>query len=559
MFVKITTSGPRQYVKLVEAYRDATGASRQRVVATLGRLESVRSGESNALVNGLLRAAGKPTLEEGTGEVAFAPALSVGDTWLLSALWKELGFADAFRRVLRSRRQFDAERLLRVMVFNRLCDPESKLGILRWLEGTLVPDVTSEAVTHQQLLRTMDTVAACAEAMESALAGLLRPLIDQELSIVFYDLTTLRTEGATEMPGEVRHFGLAKEGGIARQVMLGVVQTAEGLPIHHEVFEGNAAETATLVPTIQKVLARYPIRRVVLVADRGLLSLDNLEAIREIRVGDQPLEFILAVPGRRYGEFDTLLADFHAHSCQAAREEVVGELAWQGCRLIVAHRPEVAAEQGRERDERIAALEADAARWAGKLDGQDAGARYRGKKLSDAGTTARFYKAVSDAHLAHIIKVSLGSELFAYDVDPKALARARLMDGKLILVTNMPDHTPAEIVARYKALSDIERGFRVLKSEIEIAPVFHRLPNRIRAHALICFLALVLYRVLRLRLKARDSTLSPERALEIVRRIQFHQITLHQRQSASGLSAMTLEQKDLFATVRLPEPSTKAL
>ena len=559
MFVKLTTSGPRQYVKLVEAYRDSAGVARQRVIATLGRIEAVRAGEADSLVNGLLRAAGKPSLEDGTGNVSFAPALSVGDTWLLTALWKELGFADTFRRLLRNRRQFDAEHLLRVMVFNRLCDPESKLGILRWLEGTLVPDVAADSVTHQHLLRTMDTLADCADTLDDALAGLLRPLIDQELSIVFYDLTTIRTEGGTNLPEDVRHFGLSKDGGISRQVMLGVVQTAEGLPIHHEVFAGNTGEAGTLVPTIEKVLVRYPIRRVVLVADRGLLSLDNLEAIRALRVGDQPLEFILAVPARRHGDFDTLLAEFHEQTCLTATDEVVGELEWQGFRLVVAHRPDVAAEQGALRDERIAVLEADAAKWAGKLDGQDTGNSYRGKKLSDAGTTARFYKAVSDAHLANIIKVNLSADVFTYDIDERALNRARMMDGKLILVSNMPDHTPAEIVVRYKALADIERGFRVLKSEIEIAPVFHRLPNRIRAHALICFLALVLYRVLRMRLKAKDSHLSPERALEIVRRIQFHQITLHQRQSASGLSAITPEQQELFATINLPEPSAKRL
>ena len=372
-------------------------------------------------------------------------------------------------------------------------------------------------------------------------------------------MTTVRSEGGTDLPGDVRHFGLAKEGRITRQVMLGVVQTAEGLPIHHEVFAGNTGETSTLVPTIEKVLARYPIHRVVLVADRGLLSLDNLQAIRAIKVGDQALEFILALPARRYGDFDTLLAEFHQQTCLAATEEVVGELEWQGLRLVVAHRPDLAAEQGRVRDERIAALAADAARWAGKLDGHEAGQAYRGKRLSDAGTTARFYKAVSDAHLANIIKVDLSADVFTYDIDARALNQARMMDGKLILVSNMPDHAPAEIVTRYKALADIERGFRVLKSEIEIAPVFHRLPNLIRAHALICFLALVLYRVLRMRLKARDSQLSPERALEIVRRIQFHQITLHQRQSASGLSAITPEKKDLFATIDLPEPSTKRL
>jgi hypothetical protein len=285
------------------------------------------------------------------------------------------------------------------------------------------------------------------------------------------------------------------------------------------------------------------------------LSLDNLEAIRTIRVSNQPLEFILAVAARRYGDFDTLLADFHRQRCLGARDDVVGELQWQGFRLVVAHRPDRAVEQGQARDARIVALEADAATWTGKLDGQEAGNTYRGKKLSDAGTTARFYKAVSDAHLANIIRVDLSAQVFTYDIDE----RARMMDGKLILVSNMPDHAPAEIVARYKALADIERGFRVLKSEIEIAPVFHRLPKRIRAHALICFLALVLYRVLRMRLKARDNHLSPERALQIVRRIQFHQITLHQRQSASGLSAITPEQKELFDTIKLPEPSARTL
>lgn len=173
------------------------------------------------------------------------------------------------------------------------------------------------------------------------------------------------------------------------------------------------------------------------------------------------------------------------------------------------------AERTAARDEPIKALELKAQGWAGRLDRQDAGARYRGRKLSDGGVTARFHQAVSDAKLSRIIKLDLRSALFTYDIDEKALALARLMDGKLLLVTHVTDLSSTEIVSRYKALADIERGFRVLKSEIEIAPVFHRLPDRIRAHALICFLALVLYRVLRMRLKAKDSPYSPERALEI--------------------------------------------
>src|SRR5690606_2155369 len=127
------------------------------------------------------------------------------------------------------------------------------------------------------------------------------------------DLTTIRAEGGSTQDGDVRQFGMAKEGLIARQFMLGVVQTAEGLPIYHEVFDGNASETKTLLPTLTTVLERFPsVRRLILVADRGLLSLDNLTALSAVRLANgQQLEFILAVPGRRYGEFTGLLDAFH--------------------------------------------------------------------------------------------------------------------------------------------------------------------------------------------------------------------------------------------------------
>ena len=104
----------------------------------------------------------------------------------------------------------------------------------------------------------MDALVDHHEAVDGVVAGLLRPMIDQDLSVVFYDLTTIRAEGASTQDGDVRQFGMAKDGLIARQFMLGVVQTAEGLPIYHEVFDGNASETRTLLPTLATVLARFP-------------------------------------------------------------------------------------------------------------------------------------------------------------------------------------------------------------------------------------------------------------------------------------------------------------
>ena len=111
---------------------------------------------------------------------------------------------------------------------------------------------------------------------------------------------------------------------------------------------------------------------------------------------------------------------------------------------------------------------------------------------------------------------------FSYDLDANALAKAELMDGKLLLVTNVADLRPEQVIERYKSLADIERGFKVLKSEIGIGPVYHRLPQRIRAHAMICFMALILHRVMRLRLREARASISPERALAALQRIQQH-------------------------------------
>ncbi len=557
MFLKITRSGPRQYLQLVEAFRDDAGKAKHRTLVTLGRLDQL-TDSLDSVISGLLKVTGRPDfLNAPLPAVEFESARALGNVWALNELWESLGFGELRRVFRKTRHSIDVEALLRVMVFNRLCDPESKLGVLRWLDTVAMPGVEVESITHQHLLRSMDALVDHQTEIDAVVANLLRPLIDQELSVVFYDMTTIRTEGTSDQEGDVRRFGMAKEGLIARQVMLGVVQTGDGLPIYHEVFAGNTAESPTLLPTLKTVLERFPsIRRVVLVADRGLLSLDNLEALSEIRLeSGEPLEFVLAVPGRRYSEFAELLDTFQVQ-CADAEQEIVSELPWRGLRLVVAHDPEVAKDAQALRRERMEALEAQANAWVGKLDAQDAGVKARGKKLSDSGAKARLYHAVKEAHLANIIRVDLKNELFAYEIDHDALALAELMDGKLLLVTNTPDLSPQGVLDRYKSLADIERGFRVLKSEIEIGPVFHRLPERIKAHAAICFIALILYRVMRQRLSSADAQLSPERALQELQKLQHHQIRINQAERpVTGISRLSETQDRVFAALRLKKPT----
>ena len=548
MFVRINKSGGRRYLQVVEAYRNEAGQPRHRVVANLGRIDGMEDGHLDALIRGLCRVAGRD--EPAAPEITHAPAKAFGDVFALHALWKDLGFDRALGRGLRSgKRKLDAEALVRAMVFNRLCDPTSKLGCLRWLDTVAMPEMPTK-VEHHHLLRAMDALMDHVDRVEADLAKQIRPLVDRDLTVVFYDLTTVRIHGEGEVEEDIRAYGMNKEtGGIARQFVLGVAQTAEGLPLMHTVHPGNVAETKTLQAMLATVLQRFPIERVILVADRGLLSLDNIDALTSLaKEGGRTLEFILAVPARRYND---LVETFQALGFD---KDGLAEGRFSGHRLIVAHDPVRGAEQSQRRRERIAELEAMADKMTGKLDAQDAGKTAKGRRASDRGAYSRFTRAVAEAELTRFLKADLNADRFNWSVDEDTIAEAELFDGKLALISNASDLSPAEIVTRYKGLADIERGFRVLKSDIEIAPVHHRLPDRIRAHAMICFLALVLYRVMRMRLKAKGHSASPRTALDLLERIQRHTTSIGER-TLDGLSTITPEQLELFDTLNLPKPA----
>lgn len=546
MYTRITKSGGRSYLQLVEGYRTEAGAVRQRVVANLGRLDQLQPKDLDPLINGLNRALGR------TDNTSFAPeyesSKAFGDVFVLNELWQQLGFSRVIRKALRSsRRGFDAEALVRAMVFNRLCAPDSKLGCLDWLQTTAIPNMPDQ-VSHAHLLRTMDALMDNAVEIEDLMAEQMRPLLDQQLSVVFYDLTTVRIHGEARLEDDLRLHGMNKEtGGIARQFVLGVVQSAEGLPLMHTVHPGNVAETKTMKSMLAQVLKRCPVERVILVADRGLLSMDNVAELTTLADdASRKLQFILAVPARRYAEL-----------CETFESLVfnngIAESEFLGHRLVVAHDAQRAAEQAMRRRERIQEQVEFAENLVKKLDAQDEGVSQKGRRASDRGAYSRFTRSVSDAELTRFIKADYQAEMFSYEVDEAAISKAERFDGKLVLLTNVLDFEAKEVVYRYKSLADIERGFRVLKSDLEIAPVFHRLPERIRAHALICFMALVIYRVMRMRLKEYACKLSPKTALELLNRIQRHRATVGDR-AYSGISKTTPEQIDIFKALGVPTP-----
>ena len=291
-------------------------------------------------------------------------------------------------------------------------------------------------------------------------------------------------------------------------------------------------------------------------------ELSKLQAQLKKDGRDVAVEYILAVPAARFGDFADDLQKLH--KSQDATQEWCAETTWNDSRLVVAHDPVAANRRTTVRDKTMAELVKLGQQCGVKLDAQDESKRTgkkntsKGRPMSDSGTKARFYHAVKDAHMAHLIKVDLKAELFSYTIDEDKKRYLELLDGKLLLITNT--NTPApEVVQRYKSLADIERGFRVLKSDIEIGPVYHRLPQRIRAHALVCFLTLVLYRVMRMRLKAAKRSESPSTLLESLKRIHQQTVQSGDGKTLTGLTQMTPAQKSLFAALDLTPPAPSDL
>ena len=557
VFIKITKSGPRRYVQLVESFREE-GRVKQRTLASLGRLERI-APEVESIVGGLRRLVSGEEKTEAIDPalVDFAPARSLGDVWTLDALWKSFGLDrldDVFRR-RGSPRRTAVEAMLRVMVFNRLCDPASKLGILRWLETTSVPGIDSESVRHQHLLRAMDALIEHHGEVDELVAELLLPHVDTELSAVFYDLTTIRAEGLSEQEGEVRRHGISKEGGIRRQFVLGVVQTAEGLPLHHEVHEGNVAEVRTLKGTLERVMARFPIRRVIAIADRGA------------DVGGQP---------RRAPVDDDALGRATRVRARRARSSLrrVRRPCWPAARRTL--RGFERGDGGRARVERTTTDRRARSRAGGRARRETRGDDRRprsagervGRQAREAGPRQARPRtpALGRRGAGEVLPRGARGEAGEHHPGRSQERALQLRHRREGAPTRRTDGREAgsgdergglgagEIIERYKSLADIERGFRVLKSEIEIGPVHHRLPDRIRAHASVCFLALILHRLMRSKLREGLSALSPERALGQLGRIQHHRVTLGERPH-EGVTTLTGEQSELLDVLGVEKPA----
>jgi transposase len=547
--VKRTKRGESvRYLQLAHNGRNERGVPVARVIHNFGREDQLDREALRRLVRSIQRfLGGEETLRASTPEgFRFLGAPEAGGPHVLDALWSQLGIGKAIARVAgRGRGRSGVERAIFAMVCQRCLEPASKLEATRWLGRDVVLDGVA-AVSDDELYRAMDFLLACAERVQESVFFSLANLLNLEVDVIFFDTTSTYFEvdvdgdDEREPAGEgrpLRRLGHSKDHRPdLPQVVIGLAVTREGIPVRVWVWPGNRNDQ-TLVEQVKADLAGWRLGRAVYVVDSGFSGRDNLRHLRaggghyiagiKLRSGMPETEQALS----RQGRYRTV-----KHNLRV-KEVRVGD-GDAAVRYVVCNNPAEAERDRARRQQRLERIEAELARLAEQRQRAttkaEREAHLRGEcALREHPTLSRYLRQTKSGQLA---------------LDRARIAAEERLDGKYLLTSSDPSLSAGDVALGYKQLAEAERSFRDLKGTLLLRPVFHRKDDRIRAHVLICFLALVLVRLAETRTGETWRTT----------RAELGQIRQGHFQSGDGdftqTSELTRRQRDLHAVLGVPEP-----
>lgn len=491
-----------RYVQIAHN-RKVEGVTRAEVLVNLGREDALdRNGLARlvASINRYLGVSAEPLDVGITGErLTVAGSRPLGTVYLLDGLWRMLGVDTALRQVLGSRRlATDVERVLFALVANRCVDPMSKLSAAEWAScDVAIPGLAG--MDEDQAYRAMDVlVDADAQAqVQEAVFFAVANLLNLEVDVLLFDTTSTYFERDAEEEGDdaFRCYGHSKDHRKdLPQVVIGLAVTKEGIPVRCWCWPGNTTDV-TVLPQVKDDLRNWRLGRVVTVVDRGFSSEANLAYLKRagghyiagerMRDGSALVEAALSRQGRYQQVRDNLRV-----------KEVHLDLA-PDRRWIICHNPDQAERDKQQRDHALEAVQHELDRIKALRDKATTKKTTTNKK-SDAKPTVE--PAHVKAECALRDHPALGRWVKQLPTGRLAIDRAKVaaeerLDGKYLLTTSDPDLSAEDVALGYKNLLEAERGFRDMKSTLERRPVYHRLERRIRAHVLLCWLALLLIRV----------------------------------------------------------------
>ena len=424
---------------------------------------------------------GEPDLAASLGDdLKIRKTLALGCPLVIEALWERLGLRKTLADIVKAKGvRVNYERALLAMTANRLCEPESKLGVWdRWLSKVYLPSCDGLKLDH--MYEAMDLLYEHAVEVEENVFFHTANLFNLTVDLIFYDTTTASFHVDREDDGErhanatLRKFGHSKEGTWSPQVVVALAVTREGIPVRSWVLPGNTADVST-IDQIRTDLRGWKLGRALFVADSGMNSEDNrsqlaracgkyLLACRMANVA-QIRRDVLSKRGRYTVIKENL----------QAKEVIVGD-GERRKRYILCYNPKEAERQREHRKMIVTMLEAE-------LD------RHR-----DHTATAQWaIELLASARFKRYLRITKGKLV---RIDRAAIQAAAKYDGKWVLETNDDTISLEDAACGYKGLMVIERCFRSLKrTQIKMMPMYHWASRRIEAHVKICVLALMIERV----------------------------------------------------------------
>jgi transposase len=448
----------REYLCIAETHRE-NGKVRQKTVANLGRVDELnQKGFLERMALKLAELSGKLELVNLTKDVSSEWAKHFGVIQALKGMWKRLDISKVlFEDREKTGKEFAVEETISAMVINRLVKPSSKLETWRWKEDVWEP--AWESLGLQHFYRALDYLVERKDVIEESLLNRRNDLFGKHLDLVLFDTTTVKYWG-THSDSPLLRYGYSKEKRMdLKQIIIGVLMSKDGLPLAHEVWEGNQSDMKSFKIIVSRLKDRFDIGKVIIVCDRGMVSAKNLKDLEE-----KAYEYIVGVKMRQFDEPTKreLLGDI---GFEEIREDLfVKEKKLEGRRYLVCYNPIEAKHEAKNRE--------------------------YFKRIVEQKVMDYSFKdwVVKNGYRKYI---KLEGKDFQITMDYERIDEEEIYDGKWVLLTNT-QFTSKECALYYKSLWQIEQGFRTLKSEIETGPIYHWTTKRIRGHVFICFLALLL-------------------------------------------------------------------
>lgn len=371
--------------------------------------------------------------------------------------------------------------LVVAMVVARVIDPRSKLATAQGLSeeaavSSLGVELGIEAVSEDDLYKAMDWLLGRQRRIEKKLAK--KHLEDG--SLILYDVSSSYYTGTHCSLAKFGHDRDGKKG--FPQIVYGLLCNAEGCPVAVEVFEGNTGDPTTLSSQIKKVRKRFGLERVVFVGDRGMITSKRIA--EEFR-GVDGLEWITALRAdsiKKLAEQEVIQLSLFDNRDLAE----VSSPDYPDERLVVCRNPFLAEERTRKRKELLEATEK-------KLDEIVAATKRPKRRLKGKDKIAlRIGRTINKYKMQKHFILEITEESFSYRRDEEKIAREAALDGLYVIRTSVPKEAlaPESIVRAYKDLSKVERAFRCLKTvDLKVRPIYHRDPDRVRAHIFLCMLS----------------------------------------------------------------------